>query len=81
MAKVFYSIVGASLAGAQAVVAYSVVVFDTPTPDTFSTDCRLIPGLDGVQTSMLIAAKVLQDVVGRGHLVGINDIVSLTPIQ
>lgn len=81
MAKVFYCITGVSLVNGQANVGYSVTVFDTPAAEDFSADCKLIPGMDGVQTSMFIASKITQDVIGRGHVVNVGDVVSLTPTQ
>lgn len=81
MPKAFYCITGVQVEGGKATVGYSVAVFDTPEAESFSSDCRLQPGLSGVQTSMLIASKITQDVQGRGHLVTVGDIVSLTPLS
>lgn len=81
MAKVFYCITGVQKVGTQANVGYSVTVFDTPAAEDFSSDCQLVPGMTGLQVSMFIASKVTQDVIGRGHLINVGDIISLTPIQ
>lgn len=81
VAKVFYNITSVISENGQASVGYSVAVFDTPAHESFSSDCRLVPGLTGLQTSMLIASKVLQDAIGRGHVVTVSDVVSLTPVQ